>query len=118
MGRRSYELMTAASVRSEQVRTLYSESVPVLFANLVNALIVTATLWGTGSRAQLVGWTALMLLLTLGRIELRRRYWRALPRVEDAGRWGTRFMIGSMAAAALWGGAGVVFFDAEGMVSR
>jgi signal transduction histidine kinase/CheY-like chemotaxis protein len=105
-------------VRSEQVRTLYSESVPVLFANLVNALIVTATLWSSDSRAQLVGWTGLMLLVTIGRIELRRSYWRAQPRVEDAGRWGARFIVGSMAAAALWGSAGVLFFDAEGMVSR
>ncbi len=106
------------SVRSEQVRTLYSESVPIMFANLANALIVTATLWSTGPRRLLVGWTGLMLLMTLGRIELRRRYWAAGPGPEQADRWGTRFVIGSFTAGALWGIAGVLFIDASGMLSR
>jgi signal transduction histidine kinase/CheY-like chemotaxis protein len=106
------------SVRSEQVRTLYSESVPIMFANLANALIVTATLWSSGPRALLVGWTGAMLLMTLGRIELRSRYWRANPGPEEAQRWGTRFVIGSFTAAALWGTAGVLFLDTAGMLSR
>ena len=105
------------SVRSEQVRTLYSESVPMLFANLANALIVTATLWSAGPRGLLVGWTGLMLLMTLGRIELRRRYWSANPGPDEAERWGTRFVIGSFTAAVLWGTAGVLFLDAAGMLS-
>ena len=107
-----------ASVRSEQVRTLYSESVPVLFANVANSLIVSATLWGSGLRTQLVGWTGLMLLMTLARVELRRRYWRARPCPEHSLVWGLRFVVGSALAGSLWGAAGVLFFDADGMLSR
>ncbi len=37
--------MTAPNVRNEQIRTLYSQSLPVLFANVANAMIVSAALW-------------------------------------------------------------------------
>ena len=47
--------MTDAAVRSEQIRTLYSQSVPVLLANVVNAVIVSATLWSSGPAAAAAG---------------------------------------------------------------
>src|SRR4051812_19903243 len=109
--------MTAA-VRSEQVRTLYSQSVPVLLANVVNAAIVSAALWQSAPRALLVGWTALMVLMTAARLALRRRYWQSAPAPEEAGRWAARFTVGSAVAGVLWGAAGATFFDGSRLLPQ
>src|SRR5256885_3455557 len=109
--------MTRVAVRSEQVRMLYSQSVPVLLANIVNSGIVSAALWVAGPRRLLLAWTGLVALMTVARLELRRRYWRAQPAPEEAPRWGDRFVVGSAAAGLLWGAAAAVFLDADGMLS-
>jgi signal transduction histidine kinase/CheY-like chemotaxis protein len=110
--------MSVAAVRSEQVRTLYDQSGPVLLTNVVNAALVSAILWRAGPRPLLLGWTLLMALMAALRLELRRRYRRAAPPPEEAGRWGGRFAIGSAAAGLLWGGAGALFFDVDGFLSE
>jgi signal transduction histidine kinase/ActR/RegA family two-component response regulator len=110
--------MTDAAVRSEQVRTLYSQSVPVLLANVVNSVIVSATLWSNGPRLQLLAWTLAMTAMTIVRIDLRRRYWRASPDPTAAQRWGRYFVAGSLSAGLLWGAAGFLFFNAGGVLSQ
>jgi signal transduction histidine kinase/ActR/RegA family two-component response regulator len=109
--------MTRVAVRNEQVRMLYSQSIPVLLANVVNSGIVAAALWVAGPRTLLLGWAGLVALMTLARLELRRRYWRVQPAPEQATRWGARFVAGSAAAGVLWGAGGAVFLDADGMLS-
>jgi signal transduction histidine kinase len=52
-----------------------------------------------------------MALVTLARVELRRRYWRRRPIAVDAASWGTGFVIGSGSAGLLWGLACFLFFD-------
>jgi signal transduction histidine kinase/ActR/RegA family two-component response regulator len=109
--------MTPA-VLSEQVRTLYSQSVPVLLANVANATIVTAALWESAPRPLLLGWTGLMALMTAARLVLRHRYWRAAPPAEEAERWGRRFVAGSAVAGVLWGAAGATFFDGNTLLPQ
>jgi hypothetical protein len=49
--------MTGLQVRAEQVRALYRQSLPILWANVVNALIVVVALWGPGPRPpRSAGW--------------------------------------------------------------
>ena len=110
--------MTDVAVRSEQIRTLYSQSVPVLLANVLNSIIVTATLWPTGPRPLLVAWTVAMAAVSVARIELRRRFWRAAPDPASAERWGRYFVCGSLSAGLLWGTAGFLFFDAGGVLAQ
>jgi signal transduction histidine kinase/ActR/RegA family two-component response regulator len=103
--------MSGAAVKSEQIKTLYRQSVPVLLANLVIGALVCAALWPSGPRRALLGWIGLVMALTLVRVEMRRRYWRRRPLAEDAKRWGTAFVLGSGAAGTLWGVACFLFFD-------
>src|ERR1700759_2343753 len=104
--------MSGEAVKSEQIRTLYRQGVPVLFANLFIGGLVCASLWSVSPRRLLVGWILMVALLTLARIELWRRYWRGPPLPPDAGPWGTAFVVGSGAAGALWGLAAFLFFGA------
>jgi signal transduction histidine kinase/CheY-like chemotaxis protein len=110
--------MTDAAVRSEQIKTLYSQSVPILLANVLNAIIVSATLWPSGPRLQLAAWTLAMTAMTVVRIELRRRYWRTTPVAGSAERWGRYFVAGSLCAGLLWGAAGFLFYDVGGVLSQ
>jgi signal transduction histidine kinase/CheY-like chemotaxis protein len=110
--------MTQGSVRAEQVKTLYGQSLPVLSANVINAAIVSAVLWSSERRPLLVAFTALMALMTAARFELRRRYWRARPGADEARLWGNRFVMGSATAGLLWGAAAGLFFDGHSPVSQ
>jgi signal transduction histidine kinase len=103
--------MSGAAVKSEQIRTLFRQSAPVLLANLIVGAIVFATLWPSGPRPWLLGWMGSVALLTLARVELRRRYWRSHRGATDAAPWGTRFVLGSASAGGLWGVASFLFFD-------
>jgi signal transduction histidine kinase/ActR/RegA family two-component response regulator len=103
--------MTSIAVESERIRAIYRQSVPVLLANVLIGAIVGATVWPTGPRALLAVWLALLVAMTGARIALRRRYWQAQPAPSRAGRWGTRFVVGSATAGVLWGIAGGLFFD-------
>ena len=101
--------MSGEAVKSEQIRTLYRQGVPVLSANLIIGALVCASLWSMSPRRLLVGWIALVALLTIARIDLWRRYWRRRPLPPDAGPWGTAFVVGSAGAGALWGLAAFLF---------
>jgi signal transduction histidine kinase len=103
--------MTASAVRAEQIRTLYRQSVPVLSTSLVNAIIVTVTMWGAASRPLLLVWTGVMAIMTVVRLRMRRSFWRISPGPEQAQRWGTAFVAGSITAGILWGGSTLWVMD-------
>jgi signal transduction histidine kinase/ActR/RegA family two-component response regulator len=103
--------MSGAAVESEQIRTLYRQSVPVLLANAIVGAILCAALWSNAPRPRLLAWMAAVAVLTLARVELRRRYWRRRPAATDAAPWGKGFMLGSATAGALWGLACFLFYD-------
>jgi signal transduction histidine kinase/ActR/RegA family two-component response regulator len=110
--------MRGPAVRADQIRTLYNQSGPILLANVLNAAVVTATLWPTTSRVLLLSWAVAVALMTLGRIELRRRYLKARPSRTQMEPWGTRFVIGSLLGGSLWGIAGVLFFDPNNALAQ
>ena len=92
-----------AGVRAEQIRTLYRQSTWVFVANPVNAAIVALVLREGSGRGATFGWVALMALITVGRLLLRRAYGRRLPSAEEAPRWGARFVLGTLAIGTTWG---------------
>jgi len=104
--------MTAAAVRSEQIRTLYRQSVPVLLANVAVALLVAATLFPTTTHHGLLAlWMGAMLAVNLARLGLRHGYRRHASSAADLAPWGVRFVAGSTAAGLLWGAGAVLFLD-------
>jgi signal transduction histidine kinase/CheY-like chemotaxis protein len=107
-----------ASVRAEQLRSLYRQNRGVLWLNVAVAALVSAALWRTAFRDLLVTWVGLTALVALARVELTLRYEKARPDQSELEPWGRRFLVGSMAAGALWGLASFVFFDAAGAESQ
>jgi len=101
-----------ASVRAEQLRALYRQNPGVLWLNVAVASLASAALWFSASRALLIAWVSAMGLVASIRSGLVRRYERARPQQSQLEPWGRRFLFGSIAAGALWGVGGVLFFDA------
>ena len=97
--------MTAVNVRAEQIRTVYRQTGTVLLTNCVNSVIVSAVLWSSVATPLILGWLALILMMSIARGWLYRRYLQANPTPSQIGPWGARFVVGSGAAGALWGGA-------------
>jgi hypothetical protein len=108
----------SAAVRGEQIRTLYRQSAPLLFANLANACVVVITLHHPRLERTLLAWLAAMALMTVLRLELLRRYLRKRPGAEEIERWGRFFVVGSACAGVLWGAAGALFFDPNDLFSK
>ena len=106
--RLSQDPRVAPLVRAEQVRILYRQSVPVLLANVVNALILCAVLWSHQPHRELIGWAVAMAGMVVFRILLRARYWSRERKPVEQGLWGARFTWGSMLAGSLWGVIGSV----------
>jgi signal transduction histidine kinase/CheY-like chemotaxis protein len=107
-----------AEVRAEQVRTLYRQSVWVFVANPVNALIMAVVLRRSTSYRIGLAWLSATVVVTVGRLLLRRAYWRQRPVAEDASRWGTRFVLGTIAAGATWGIGCALLFDPNDAVNQ
>ncbi|HET6149711.1 MAG TPA: ATP-binding protein [Polyangia bacterium] len=110
--------MSGAAVKSEQIRTLFRQSVPILLANAIVGAILCVALWPSGPRVRLLVWMAAMALLTLARVQLRRRYWRDRPAAADAAPWGRGFMLGSASAGVLWGVACFLFYDGNASMAQ
>jgi signal transduction histidine kinase/ActR/RegA family two-component response regulator len=110
--------MVAVKVKAEQIRTLYRQSVTAVLTNPINALIVAAALWSTAPRSLLLGWTGMMVLVIGGRIELRRRYFRAAPQSVDAPVWGRRFVAGATLTGLCWGAGGFLLFAPTGSLGQ
>ncbi len=106
------------TVRSEEIRSLFGQSGPILWANVGVGAIVVGTLWHQGSRLQLLLWLAALLVLTAARRSFQLRYARAQPAVGDLEPWGRGFVLGSTLSGMLWGAAGVMFFASGSVLSQ
>jgi two-component system cell cycle sensor histidine kinase/response regulator CckA len=105
-------------VAVEQVRTLYRQGAAVLSANVINSIIVSAVLWNILPRALLVAWSSTMLVASVLRFELRRRYRRIEPTPFTTPRWARLFVAGSASGGILWGFAGGAFFTNQSPVAQ
>jgi len=96
-----------AAVVAEQIRLLLERRAD-LPVNLLNAAIVSATLWPLYPAWIGIGWLSLFTIVILARSLIRRRYRIAAPGVEGARRWGRIFAWNAYATACLWGLTGSV----------
>ncbi len=106
------------TVQSEEIRALFEQVRPVLWANVAVAAIVGATLWTQVAQPRVLGWFAAIGLLTLLRVMLHTSYARERPEPGEIEAWGRRFVVGSTASGLLWGTAGVLLFSPNSLISQ
>jgi CheY-like chemotaxis protein len=98
------------AVRSEEVRALFAQGRPVLWANLTVGGIIVGGLWGSLPELRLVGWYTALVVMTAARAFYHHSFTTASPSSAELPRWGRRFVVGSTASGVLWGSAAVLFF--------
>jgi signal transduction histidine kinase len=96
-------------VLATRVETLYEHSPRVLVANLVNAGIVGAILWGRADRWTIIAWWSAMTVMVAVRWASVLRF-RRRPGTSCVSRWATRFTVGSLVSGIIWGGGAVALF--------
>jgi hypothetical protein len=111
-------MRTPETVRSEEIRALFAQGAPVLWANVAVAAIVIGTLWTQAPHVQLLGWLGAVVLLCLVRFQFQARYARERPGRGEIEAWGHRFVVGSTASGVLWGAAGALFFSGDSALAQ
>ena len=111
-------MRTSETVRSEEIRALFAQGVPILWANVAVGTIVVSALWHQASQPRLLAWLGAMLLMSLLRAVFQARYTREQPASGEIEAWGRRFVFGSTVAGVLWGVAGALFFARDSALSQ
>jgi diguanylate cyclase (GGDEF)-like protein/PAS domain S-box-containing protein len=101
--RRGFCSAYRSEIEAEQVRLLYRQLPPALFATAVITLLVVWVLRSQVPRVWLLGWLTAQTLVTTGRLWLRRSYLKAKPPASESSRWGHHFVTGVGLAGLLWG---------------
>ncbi|MFY0989851.1 putative bifunctional diguanylate cyclase/phosphodiesterase [Halomonas sp. C05BenzN] len=97
----------------EQVHMLYERLWQPIVASVLAAVLLVAAMWPVMPVDLLLGWLGAVLVVSGVRLWLARQFqglpdWRRRQR-----RWLWRFVLGTVVAGAVWGGAGLVMFTME-----
>jgi signal transduction histidine kinase/ActR/RegA family two-component response regulator len=100
-------------IYAQLIAQLYKHAPTGIVATLVNAAILVVVLWNLISHPVLITWLSVTAVVVLLRCGLLYRYRQASFKPEEAGRWGTWFIIGLGLSGILWGSAGVFLFPID-----
>jgi two-component system, sensor histidine kinase len=107
----SADAFSAEADHADQVRMLFAHTPTSLTANAVGAAVLVGLYSHAAHPLPLWAWGAAMLALCIVRAVLARQFARAQPQNRaDFDRWRSRWNTGTLAAAALWGLASIVFY--------
>ncbi|MGZ5818278.1 MAG: histidine kinase dimerization/phospho-acceptor domain-containing protein, partial [Burkholderiaceae bacterium] len=105
---------TRLAVRFEEVQLLYMQAISGLVGALIVASVISVPLYGVLDHVSLAGWYGLLLLVSIVRYQLVRRYLAVAPASEDIVRWEKYFIAGAAIAGVVWGALGMlVVFRAD-----
>ncbi len=100
----------AVRLTIEQMRALYSQSVPALLASPVIGVIVAAVLWQAKGGPGLVAFPAILFVLSGYRFGLVRAFRRAAAPEVDYRRWLNRYLAVVGAVSLTWGIGSVALY--------
>ncbi len=105
----------AQHIFAEQVRLLYRFSLVGYLAEFMVTFLLGAILWNEmGKRPELFVWFIAASIVMIGRYVLYKLFIRANPGQKDLVRWETRFVIGCLLMAGLWGVMGSILLPKAG----
>jgi signal transduction histidine kinase/ActR/RegA family two-component response regulator len=96
---------------SAQVRLLYASAHVGVAVTVIASTVLGYLEWGIASRIEVLCWWIYMILVSLWRFTLARRYGRDSGADAEAGRWRTAFAVGAGLAGAGWGAAGFFLYQ-------
>jgi signal transduction histidine kinase/ActR/RegA family two-component response regulator len=102
-------------ILSAQLRLLYANANLGVGVTILAATILGGLQWGIIATPVVIGWWLYMILVSLVRYIIARRYGRALPGRSDLGKpdlekWRNAFTVGVGLTSAGWGVAGILLY--------
>jgi diguanylate cyclase (GGDEF)-like protein/PAS domain S-box-containing protein len=105
----------AQHIFAEQVRLLYRFSLVGYLAEVMVTFLLGVILWNElGQRPELFVWFAIAIVVMIGRYLLYKLFISANPSAERLAVWETRFVIGCLMMAGLWGVMGSALLPKSG----
>jgi signal transduction histidine kinase/ActR/RegA family two-component response regulator len=97
-------------VHAAETRLLYDNAWTGTVATIVIATLLAYAQWNVKPHAVVLTWLLFVLLVSVARYMLVRRYWRASPTDLDSRRWSVAFAVGAAMAAAGWVAAAIALY--------
>ncbi|WP_050478273.1 hybrid sensor histidine kinase/response regulator [Herbaspirillum rhizosphaerae] len=104
------------AVYLELVNTLYRQSPPIFFGNIMVVSLTIFLLWGQLAHTLLLGWAASIYLLTILRIIVVWRDLRGPAGRQPTSRRCWRYVAWAAVSGCLWGAMGLLFFAPDNAV--
>ncbi|RTZ73104.1 MAG: hypothetical protein DSZ00_07050 [Gammaproteobacteria bacterium] len=104
--------------RGEELRLLYSQSFPAVFASLLAGLLVVIALWPVQDRALLLGWYAVLGFSALARIAVFLGYWRQSPSGDELLEWERPYSVTLLFSSAIWGFGALLIMPPESFLHQ
>jgi len=98
-------------VLAAETRLLYDNAGTALIATVLIASVLAYAQSAVVSPVALWSWLSYMLLVSVARLLLARKYWRASPDSTERDEWSTGFVAGTALAAAGWAAAAFVLYS-------
>ncbi|MGD8590131.1 MAG: hypothetical protein PVG22_14995, partial [Chromatiales bacterium] len=111
------DITTRDRIQSEQIRTLFSQSLMSVGGHLFSGIVIVILLWATEPMGELVGWLSMLILASIIRILLTRYYLRLDPPIDEWSRGGTVGVAHSTVFGLIWGAACILLLNMNDPVS-
>ncbi len=105
-------------VEAEMTRLLYRSAGFGLFSNFVLGVVLVAGTFTVHPMTLHGPWLGALLLVSLGRLGLNMAFARANPPAAELHVWRRLFIGGLVVAGLIWGAAGWLYFEADGLLPR
>jgi signal transduction histidine kinase/ActR/RegA family two-component response regulator len=97
-------------VHAAETRLLYDNAYTGIVATVVIAAVLAYAQWNVKPPSVVLAWLVYVLLVSVGRYTLVRRYWRVSSTDVDSRRWSAAFAVGAAMSAAGWAAAAMVLY--------
>ena len=105
--------MSEPRVRAAETRLLYENANTGVAITLVIAVLLAYAQWDAAAPAVVAAWLIYMIVVSLARFALARRYWQASAPDAANVRWNAAFVLGTTLAAAGWGAGVIAFYQSS-----
>jgi signal transduction histidine kinase/CheY-like chemotaxis protein len=105
-------------VRAAQIHLLYSNANTGIAVTAIAAPALAYFQWEVVQPPVVLSWLLYMLVVSIARFILTRRYWRSSPNCTGINRWSVLFAGGAGMAAAGWGAAGILLYPEARLMNQ
>jgi diguanylate cyclase (GGDEF)-like protein/PAS domain S-box-containing protein len=98
-----------ATIKSEQVRQLFTGFPLTLLSSGILAVILAFSMWSDVEHEVVIAWFSVVIFINVLRSILALAYSRSVP-IKNIALWLQLFRLGAFVAATTWGLSGIIFF--------